>query len=231
MPKENQPSPAKPTRQTQNHRLLAVVTGIGAMLVAYGSILTYDRFVSTLGRPEPPSATPGAILADQPSETKPQPSLVKKYSVPTDQPRSLRIVSAGISGLVQRVGVTKDNAMAVPTNIYYAGWYTGSAKPGQPGLSIIDGHVSGKYADGLFKRIASVKVGSVIEVELGDLTFKKYTVVDLKQLPDAQVPDYLFTKRADIPAQLNLITCGGQFNNATGRYDDRVIVVARRIAI
>lgn len=226
MSEESTFSTPNPTRRALRLAGLSFVLAGGFILILSGASLIYDQYVATHGGS---TGQGGIATAEQPSETKPHPTLVKEYTVPAGQPRSLRIASVGISGLIQPVGLTKTTAMAVPTNIYFAGWYTGSVRPGQPGLSIIDGHVSGRYVDGLFKNLAKVKPGAIIEVEFGDRTVKKFAVIDQRKLPDDRAAGYLFTKRANVPAQLNLITCGGTFNKTTGRYDDRVVVVARSI--
>jgi LPXTG-site transpeptidase (sortase) family protein len=133
----------------------------------------------------------------------------------------------GASGIVQKIGLTSTNAISVPTNIHFAGWYTGSVKPGELGLSIIDGHVLGRYNDGIFKDLSKLKVGDVYEVEYGDKSTRNFTVVEVKTVSEDKAAAYLLTQRDDIDRQLNLITCGGKFDRANQTFDHRVIVVSR----
>jgi LPXTG-site transpeptidase (sortase) family protein len=162
---------------------------------------------------------------DSPDETKP----MTAYEVPADQPRRIIIATIGAEGYIQKVGTTKDNAMAVPNNINFAGWYTASVKPGSTGLSIIDGHVSGKYNDSIFKNLSKLKIGDMFEVEYGDLSLKKFEVVETKTLPEEQVSMYLFAKNDKIEKQLNLITCAGKFDKKSQTFQDRVVVVAKTL--
>jgi sortase (surface protein transpeptidase) len=138
----------------------------------------------------------------------------------------LAIAAVGISGIIQPVGVTKANAMAVPTNIHFAGWYAAGAKPGQPGLGIIDGHVSGSYGDGLFKRLAQVKAGDTIEIEFGNHSVERFRVRTVTTVAQNKAAAQLFARLPDVKSQLNLITCGGTYSPATHTFSDRVIVAA-----
>lgn len=208
---------------------------IGAALILTGLSQAYNRYSATHASqlawgPATNRGEQDAQPEGKPSETKPEADAAARYAVPADQPRSIRIESVGISGLVQAVSTTKTRAMAAPSNIYVAGWYSGSVKPGEPGLAILDGHMTGRYADGIFKRLHEVQPGAVIVIELGNKVVKTFKVVDQTTLPDEQAAAYLFKKRADIPIQLNIITCGGEYNRTTGRYADRVIVVAQAVS-
>jgi LPXTG-site transpeptidase (sortase) family protein len=154
---------------------------------------------------------------------------IRFYTVPADQPRRIVLPTIAAEGIIQKVSLTPERAIAVPSNINYAGWYAPSVKPGEAGLSIIDGHVSGKYADGIFKNIHKLRVGDEFSVEYGDLSKVNFQVVEVTSLPEAESLSYLLKKRDDISKQLNLITCGGKYNKQTSTYEDRVIVVSKQI--
>lgn len=188
--------------------------------------LLHRRKITTGIAPLPDSAQ--VIVEDvlEPNEAKPNDN---DYKVPADQPRIILIPKTNTRGPIQRVGITKDNAIAVPTNVHFAGWYISSDKPGDDGLSIIDGHVSGKYTDGIFKSLSTLVDGDDIVIEYGNGTKKEFKVVEVKTLPEQEAGDFLLIKREDIGRQLNLITCGGIFNRDTQRYADRTIVVAKSV--
>jgi LPXTG-site transpeptidase (sortase) family protein len=150
------------------------------------------------------------------------------YTVPAEQPRSLRIASANIFGPIQQMGLTTTGALAAPTNINFAGWYVGSARPGDVGLSVIDGHITGRFSNGIFNRLHAVAVGDEITIQFGDLTVRHFVVVDKQVLPEAQAATVLFAKRPNIASQLNLITCS-VFDAATKTYTHRTILVAKLI--
>jgi len=212
-----------------NAKSLVLFAAASICLVAGGALLL-PRLLATTGTAKPPEA--GRTVTedtDSPSEVQVSSKVATDYKVPADQPRSISIPSISASGLVEMVGLTKDNAVAVPSSIYFAGWYTNSVAPGEPGLSIIDGHVSGRYNPGIFKSIKSLKTNDEISVEFGDKSIRKFQVVSVTIVPETKAAQILFKKQNSIPKQLNLITCGGKFDKKTQSYADRVIVVAKLV--
>ena len=167
---------------------------------------------------------------DEPDEVPVTASQAQKYTVPSDQPRSITLPSIQTYALLQRVGLTSDNAIAVPTNIFFAGWYVNSPKPGEQGVSIIDGHVSGRYNGGIFKRLKDMKPHDTIIVEYGDKSVRNFQVVSVTKVPEAEASAALFQQEPGISQQLDLITCGGKFDYATKTFADRIIVVAKTIS-
>jgi len=201
---------------------------VGVLLLIIGALVFVHRYYKTHGVPTLP--VPDQTITSntgEPEESKPAANVMAQYSVPAGQPRSIRINSIGVYGLIQKVGTTKNDAMAVPSNIHFAGWYTGSAIPGNSGLSIINGHVLGRYGDAIFRQLAKVKSSDEIEIEFGDHGIKKFEVVETITLPAGISTARLFTQNADIPAQLSLITCTGKFDKVSQSYTDRVIVIAK----
>ncbi len=143
-----------------------------------------------------------------------------------NDPKKLRIQSIGVDTYVQRMGVDQNNKIAVPNNVHLAGWFTNSQQPGQDGLSIIAGHVTGKKSDGVFKYLGDMKAGDSFEVETGGGAVKHYKVIEVKQMKESESADFLFSQKPNTKSQLNLITCGGRFDSSAQAYDDRVIVVS-----
>jgi LPXTG-site transpeptidase (sortase) family protein len=206
--------------------LLLVLVAVAAGLLVIGLKDLNERRIATTK--DSPAPIAGQIVTNDvvtPDETKPKES----YDVPADQPRRIVLGSIGAEGYIQQVSTNDKNTISVPTNVHFAGWYTGSVKPGKSGLSIIDGHVSGVYSDGIFKNLAEIKAGDQFSVEYGDLTTKKFEVVDTIILPETESAALLFEKQEGIDKQLNLITCGGKFNKGTQTYDDRVVIVSKAI--
>ena len=203
----------------------AVLFTVSIVLMSIGILQILDMRKVTTGKPKLPQAN-DIITSDikEPDETKP---VINEYVVPADQPRNIIIDSIGVNGLIQKIGLNKDNSISVPSNINFAGWFIQSAKPGDEGLSILDGHVSGRYSDGVFKNLINVKVGDILQIEYGDKRIKKFEVVDSKTLPEKDSAPFLLKKRDDIKSQLNLITCGGLFNKSSQTFNDRIIVVAK----
>lgn len=211
-----------------------IISLIAATLV---SLLFYKEFLQSRIRsnkdvmvetvPEDPSAQDGALTysTDKPSE---EPVAIT-YKAAAEDPLSISLPEVGIKGFIQKVGIDQNNEIAVPNNVFLAGWYINSSKPGQKGLSIIDGHVDGPTRGGIFANLTDVNAGQLIEIEYGNGTKVQFKVVDIVQVKVNEAYDVLFAKRPEIESQLNLITCGGNFDFGSGSYEDRIIVVGARI--
>jgi LPXTG-site transpeptidase (sortase) family protein len=163
------------------------------------------------------------VSTDEPDET---PIREDNYEVAADMPRRIVMPSIDTAGYIQRVGVDQHQAIAVPNNVHLGGWFTGSVKPGETGLSIIDGHVQGNYAPGIFKQLEKIRTQDEFEVEFGDRSNKKFVVRSVRTVSAEEANTVLFEKDPAIERQLTLITCGGAFNKETQSYESRVIVVA-----
>lgn len=163
---------------------------------------------------------------DQPSETKPT-EACSEYTTEDALPERIAIPSIGVNGCVLKVGIDQHNAIAVPDNIYAAGWYVRSVLPGQPGLSVIDGHISGQYnIDAIFQHLSKLKEGDTFTVTLGSGKVLTYEIYATQSVPLDEAAEVLLTKDPAVTSQLNLITCGGQYDKASKLYDHRIIVSA-----
>lgn len=152
---------------------------------------------------------------------------IQSYTVAPDQPRFIRVAKLGVEARVLRLGVTANNELDAPNNIYDVGWYEGSSKPGKHGAMLVDGHVHGPTTPGVFYGLKDLVAGDNIEVERGD--GKKFTYKVVKsETYDANNVDMnaaLVSAEQGRPG-LNLITCTGNVNYAESSYDQRIIVFA-----
>lgn len=152
---------------------------------------------------------------------------IQNYTVGPDQPRFIRIAKLGVEARILKLGITNNNELDAPNNIYDAGWYDGSSKPGEHGAMLIDGHVHGPTTPGVFYGLKDLVPGDHVEVERGDGKKFTYKVVETK-VYDADKVDMnaaLISAKAGVPG-LNLITCTGNVNFANSSYDQRMIVFA-----
>ncbi|MCA9348329.1 class F sortase [Candidatus Saccharibacteria bacterium] len=162
---------------------------------------------------------------DAPSE-QPVPDT---YNVPADKPLSIQLPTIEAEGYIEQVGVDKDNRMVVPGNVHMGGWYTKGVLPGDDGLSIIDGHVHGVYAKGIFYNLGKLKADDVFTVTFGDKSIRKFKVKQVQTVTTKQADKTLFIRDKTITKQLNLITCTGKYNKDSKTYDSRVIIVAETV--
>lgn len=164
---------------------------------------------------------------DTPDEEKPGKDFV--WSGLAGDPKSISLQTIGASGYIQNVGVDQKKAVAVPNNIHMAGWYVDMAKPGDQGLSIIDGHVNGRKNDGIFKNLIKLKKGDVFSITFGNDTNKSFEVDEVVSVKTEDSASVLFSQKPGILNQLNLITCGGTFDTSKQQYDQRIIVIAKTV--
>jgi LPXTG-site transpeptidase (sortase) family protein len=127
---------------------------------------------------------------------------------------------------VKRLGVDTKNELLAPNNTHDAGWYENSAKPGEAGAMLIDGHV-GFTKDGIFAHLKDLRKGDEISIERGDSQKFTYKVVDSQ----AYAADKLDMSKALVSAEpgkpgLNLITCTGKLTSNKTSYTDRLLVRA-----
>lgn len=168
--------------------------------------------------------------SDAPSEAPVSDKSKQAYTVAADMPRTISIDRVGVHARVLRMSVGTDGAIEAPKSIWDAGWYDGSAKPGEPGNAFIDGHISGPTMDAVFAKLKVLKAGDYITVERGDgksLTYSVTSITTVK-IEDINMASVL-AGPTGVKESLTLMTCGGNYKgNYT--YDSRVIVVAKRVS-
>lgn len=179
---------------------------------------------------QPAAAGGTTTQAAVPSTTPPKPAAVANYVVAPDLPRYLNIPKLGVHARVLSLGVLSSGALATPNNVFDTGWYNESAKPGQPGAMLIDGHVSSWTSHGVFYGLRTLVPGDTIQVERGDGTVFTYKVVK-SQTYDANNVDMQAAVTPVVAGHpgLNLITCTGQVIHGTSEFNQRVIVFAEQV--
>jgi sortase (surface protein transpeptidase) len=130
-------------------------------------------------------------------------------------------VDSGLIGL----GLNPDHTLEVPKDFGVAGWYVYRPVPGQPGPSVIAGHVDSRVGPAVFYRLKELGPGSTIEVDRNDRSTAVFSVAGVEEHPKDQFPtDRVYGPTAG--AELRVITCGGAFDWSTHHYVDNVIVFA-----
>lgn len=214
----------------QKRRRLPLLGGVVALLMA-GVLVTYGAYglwkwrSATSGPPPVVSSEVVTVSTETPDETPPT-GTCESQGMTALQPQRVAIDSINVDGCIERVGIDQHGAIAVPTNIYFAGWYVNSALPGEEGLSIIDGHVLGRYNDAIFAHLAEVEPSTSIQITRADGEIREFSVVDVRTFSEAETSKHLFEKLPDVESQLTLITCGGTYDRGANTYDKRVIVRA-----
>lgn len=162
-----------------------------------------------------------------PSTTKPSQTAFEDYTVPALNPRYIYIPRLNITAIVRRLGTTPDNEIATPDNVYDAGWYQGSSRPGQPGAMIVDGHVSSWTTHGVFYGLDALRPGDDIHITRGNGSVVTYTVVKSMTYPADKVDmATVLTPVTKTRPGLSLITCTGDIIPGTNDFNKRIVVFA-----
>ena len=163
-------------------------------------------------------------------ETEVDDDTILSYVVSPNMPRLITIDKIGLKARVLQMGVNPDGSMQAPINIYDAGWYTGSAKPGTVGAAVIDAHASGPTRQGLFAYLNTLTQGDTIQIEMGDGVLYSYRVAYKETVPIDSVDMRKVMEAYGGAAEgLNLITCDGSWIQDRKTYSDRTIVYAVKI--
>jgi sortase (surface protein transpeptidase) len=105
------------------------------------------------------------------------------------------------------------------------GWYRFSPVPGEPGSSVLLGHVDSRtQGPGAFFHLVSLEPRSEVRVVLADGSKRVFRVVARRMYLKTRLPAALFA-RTGRPV-LVLVTCGGPFDATVGHYRDNVVVYA-----
>jgi LPXTG-site transpeptidase (sortase) family protein len=150
-------------------------------------------------------------------------------SIAPDQPKTIKIQKLGINASVVKVGLTSSGAIDTPTNIWNAAWYTGSAKPGNSGAVLIDGHSSATRG-ALFGNLDRLAAGDQIQVVRGDGTVITYSVAYTTIVNRNNVDMGSMLKTYDgADKGLNIITCTGKWIDSEKTLENRVLIYAKQI--
>jgi LPXTG-site transpeptidase (sortase) family protein len=141
-------------------------------------------------------------------------------------PKSIDIPSIDVEAPLMKLGLSDDGEVELPPyeKPKVAGWYSGSAVPGEKGASVIIGHVDTKTAPAVFYKLRQLRKGQSVKVERSDGKVVEYKVDTIEQVSKDHFP----AKRVYVEDGLKLVTCGGKFDYAKGEYIDNIIVYASR---
>jgi sortase (surface protein transpeptidase) len=164
-------------------------------------------------------------------DTSPLPAnALANYNVSSSLPRALYIDKINVAARLLQMNVNNDGTVQAPRNIFDAGWYTGSVKPGELGAMFVDGHSSGSSHLGLFGNLDSLAVGDTMQIEKGDGTrlvykvaFKETVKLENVDMKKALKPYGNATKG------LNLMTCAGGWTSDDSTMTERTIVYTQQI--
>jgi hypothetical protein len=158
------------------------------------------------GRIDPPgrTAAPSAPSRQGAGDAGPSP-------LGPSRPVTITIPAIGVRTVVNPIGLGADGTLDVPQpgpRLDQAAWFRNSPTPGQPGPSIIEGHVDSVEGPSVFFRLGDVRPGDRVLVDRADgrtLTFRVDAVRDFLK---SRFPTTLVYGSARLSEPtLRLITC------------------------
>ena len=143
-------------------------------------------------------------------------------------PARITVRSVGLAAPVVAVHREGDGIGVPPPG--KAGWFDGGPRPGEPGRSVLTGHVddlAGRLV--AFGRIAKVRDGAQVKVTDASGRVRSYQVVGRAQVRKSAFPaSDVYGPSAH--SVLVLITCGGPWLGRKRGYRDNILVYARAAA-
>jgi hypothetical protein len=209
---------AAPPQPPPPGRLRARVAGFAGVFLLIGGAVTIGVAMGAQRHaPQPTRA-----VAGQSGNPGRGPSIRRSLPVLVDIP------AIGVHAKVLRLGVNTDGTLQVPslaTSADKAAWYKYSATPGQVGASVIEGHVDSYDGPAVFFRLGALRPGNTIDVTLADGDTAIFRVTGVREYPKDKFPSTRIYGTTHYAA-LRLITCGGDFDPATGHYLSSTVVFA-----
>jgi Sortase domain len=138
------------------------------------------------------------------------------------RPVHIQIPSIGVSASVSVLGLNRDGSVQVPTNFQVPGWYKYGPAPGQKGSAVILGHVDSYKGPAIFFLVKDLKIGSRVNVTLANHTIVRFAVIGVREYSKGHFPSRLVYGTRSYSA-LQLVTCGGVFDHATGHYESNIV--------
>jgi sortase (surface protein transpeptidase) len=128
---------------------MAIFVFLAGLAASYNEFLTNKHIAAQAERSSSQTESSGSDEA-APSTVKPSTDAMHNYAVAPTLPRHITIDKLSVFARILPMSVNAKNQLRAPSNVYDAGWYNASAKPGEPGAMLIDGHISSWETKGVF---------------------------------------------------------------------------------
>jgi LPXTG-site transpeptidase (sortase) family protein len=138
-------------------------------------------------------------------------------------PVALSIPSIGLRVPVAEVGLNSNDTIQVPGDFQVPGWYRLGPSPGQRGSAVILGHVDSYRGPAVFYKLRTLRPGDHVDVTLADRVVTHFEVRQVAMYPKTDFPTVLVYGPHGYSG-LQLINCGGAFDEQTRRYLSNVVV-------
>jgi len=145
-------------------------------------------------------------------------------------PLQLRIPAIGLSVALTTLGENADGTVQVPPDDRQPGWFRLGPTPGEVGSAVILGHVDNTSGPGVFFDLRTLAAGDPVLVDRADGSTVEFVVNSVATYPRDQFPAQRVYGSHGSSA-LQLVTCGGAFDHATGSYLSNIVVYTSLVKV
>ncbi len=205
------------------------MTRRGAAYLTVGALLAVAAVSFTLFLRAPDS--PGPVAAPVTPSSSPAPtSSAIRAARPADgsPPVHLRIPAISVSARVTRLGLNPDRTVEVPSDPATTGWYRLGPTPGELGSAVILGHVDSLGGAAVFYRLRDLRRGDLVVVDAADGGTRRFRVTSVASYLNADFPAARVYGPHGRTRGLQLVTCGGAYDERTG-YQSNLVVYTRLV--
>jgi hypothetical protein len=210
-----------------------------ALLGAIGLVVSLAAVWPHLGSgPEVQESRSGSPAAGPSATSTPTPggstgpgrsdaSLTTSTDSTVARPVRVTLGSVDVDLPVRPVGVAADGQMQLPPDPRVLGWYRYGPTPGAStgGSVVVAGHLdSRRLGLGPLVRLRDLRVGDSVVVTTSDGATSTYTVRQIARFDRQALPAEVFSRSG--PEVLRIVTCGGEYDAATGGYQQNLVVTA-----
>ena len=215
--------------------LLAVAAAVAGVVLVIVAVVSQEpdapRLDGPVGTLDGDTGETGSSDSSGPPPSTRPPDVSPAATVPLgpSEPVSISIPAIDVSSAVFAIGKNPDGTLAVPQpgpNLDKAAWFENSPTPGQPGPSVIEGHVAtDESGPSIFYDLADLRPGDEISVQREDGRTVVFTVDALREFDkDAFPTELVYGGDLGTPT-LRLITCSS-FDPSVGKHTGNLVVFA-----
>ncbi|MFI0510450.1 LPXTG-site transpeptidase (sortase) family protein [Streptomyces canus] len=220
-PPPDGPGPDEPAPSGEGSHT-KLMLGAAALLV-----LAVSLFGRHDGSPEasrPPLAASAPVASASPGQGAGQPA---GRQLPRSTPVRLLIPKISVDAPFTDLAIGPTGRLEPPPahDVNLVGWYAKGVSPGEPGTSIIAGHVDTATSAAVFVNLGELEKGDVFHVDRADGRRASFVVDSVETFEKDDFPSrkvYDDTARPEV----RLITCAGTYDRTARDYTDNLVVFA-----
>jgi sortase (surface protein transpeptidase) len=152
------------------------------------------------------------------------------HTLPESEPVRLSIPKINVDAPFVPLGIDENREIEVPEGYDEVGWYMHGPTPGELGPAIVLGHVDSYEGAAVFYLLGQLNPGDIVDITRADGSVAHFRVDTLERYVQNDFPTSLVYGDID-HAGLRLITCSGEYDRTTNRYDKNLVVYASLVGV